>query len=405
MNKKKFYTNVSKQSLNEIIDELRTPCYLFSKKILGQQISKLKSCTKGNFKINYALKANPNPDILKELAAAGVGADVASGGELLAALSNGIPASEIEFSGPGKRIEELTQAIESGVGSINIENLDEIDHILLICNQKTLTANIGIRINPEFIDGRTGMKMAGDTQFGLTIPQVKKAMQKIESSRSCLVFSGFHAHLASQELNAQILVDNMRLVIKVVIDLMDGSLLKLRKINFGGGWGIRYFPNQQDLDLDLMCNLLDELIQSNDYKALPKDIELNIEPGRFISGESGVFATRVLYRKMSKTKEFLITDGGMNANYLLAGGMGQVIRRNFEIDLLASETRDTIEPVKFDIAGPLCTPQDVIATKVDVNFDVKPGDIVLFFNCGAYGKSASPINFLGHDVPDEHLID
>lgn len=404
MNKNDFYTTVSKEELKAVAESYQTPGYVYFSKLIHQQIAKLKTHTHGRFDIHYALKANPNHSILSVLSSQGIGADVASEGELSRALEAGFSSEKIEFSGPGKREEELELAIKNDIASINIENINEIDKIVTIAKSLRKIANVGIRLNPALEGERSGMRMAGDTPFGLKMDDAALALTMIEKNRETLKFTGFHAHLASQELDAEKLVSKYSIVIKNVLTLMEKSTLEVKKINFGGGLGIKYFSNQSDLDLKLLASKLEALFASPEVLQLPEGIRFIIEPGRFLVGESGVFITKVLYRKKAYTKTFLIVDGGLNANYVLAGGMGQVIRRNFELDILATSTGEHNEEGQYDIAGPLCTPQDIIARDVVSEVAVNEGDYVVFFNCGAYGPSASPINFLSQKVPTEVII-
>jgi len=404
MNKHDFYAFVPKEELKQVVENYQTPGYIYFKKVLHNQINRLKTATHGRFDIHYALKANPNPNILAELASQGIGADVASEGELTRALAAGFAPEKIEYSGPGKRHDELTLAIENNIASINIENIKEVEKIVEICKASGQTANVGVRLNPTLENERSGMRMAGDTPFGLKVEDAKIALKIIEDNADVLNFTGFHGHLASQELDADKLVAKYAVVIDHAIALTKDTQLTVKKINFGGGLGIKYFPNQTDLDLSLYADNLEKLISSEALSQLPKDIKLIIEPGRFLVGESGVFVTKILYRKQAFTKEFLIADGGLSANYVLAGGMGQVIKRNFELDVMTEQDKAVKDGFKFDVAGPLCTPQDIIASNVDSDVEVGEGDYIIFFNCGAYGPSASPINFLSQKIPAEIII-
>jgi diaminopimelate decarboxylase len=404
MDKTTFYSLITSEHLQRAIQSVQTPSYIYFGAILRHQIERVRNCTGGRFHIHYAVKANPNAQILSEMATMGIGADVASSGELLAAKAAGVSGDSIEFSGPGKQADELALAIESEIASINIENLQEIDAIKRICEQTGRVARVGIRINPGAGNVRAGMRMAGDTQFGLPYPDVLEALKSIEAASGRIEFTGLHAHFASQELDAKKLAENFRTLLRLASELASQTRLPIRKLNFGGGWGIKYFSNQSDLDLAILADELASILDSAERRALPEDMRLVVEPGRFLVGECGVFVTQVLYRKASTTKEFLITDGGMNANYILAGGMGQVIRRNFEMDVIPTTLRHLASSQKFDVAGPLCTPQDVLATGFESDQDVRPGDSLVFFNCGAYGPSASPVNFLSHRLPAESFI-
>ena len=404
MNKHDFYAFVPKEELQQVIARYQTPGYLYFKKVLHNQISRLKTATHGRFDIHYALKANPNPNMLAELASQGIGADVASEGELNRALEAGFSPDKIEYSGPGKRGDELSLAINNNIASINIENIKEVEKIVAICQATGKTANVGVRLNPTLENERSGMRMAGDTPFGLKVEDAKVALKIIEDHADIIHFTGFHGHLASQELDAEKLVSKYAIVINHAIELTKGTSLKVKKINFGGGLGIKYFPNQSDLDLSLYADKLNALLASDDIKQLPDDIKLIIEPGRFLVGECGVFVTKILYSKQAFSKSFLIADGGLSANYVLAGGMGQVIKRNFELDVLTAHQQPASDGFKFDVAGPLCTPQDIIASNVESDVVVEEGDYIVFFNCGAYGPSASPINFLSQKIPTEVIV-
>jgi diaminopimelate decarboxylase len=129
-----------------------------------------------------------------------------------------------------------------------------------------------------------------------------------------------------------------------------------------------------------------------------------VEPGRFLVGECGLYVTRVLYQKPGVRRQFLIVDGGMHQHYLLAGGMGQVIRRNFEIDVVSTHSQASVTPMAYNIAGCLCTPQDILANDFHYEREIHVGDRIVFFNSGAYGVTASPINFLGHKPPSEIIV-
>lgn len=404
MKRSEFFANIPRADLAHLISALDRPGYLYFGAILEHQVAKIRDCLGAEFDINYALKANPHPAILRRLAALGLGADVASGGELQASLDAGFPGERIEFSGPGKQHHELDLAIRSHIGCINIENLSEIDMIAQICRETGFRANVGLRLNPGRIANSTGMRMAGDTQFGLPIASAGAALKQVKDLKDQIDFVGFHAHLASQELDAAKLAAKFEAIVDCAAKLSLETGMTPSKLNFGGGWGIDYFANQHPLDVTALKRALQSIVKSAAMTEQLGNPRLCVEPGRFVSGECGVFATRVLYRKETGDSTFLITDGGMNANYILAGGMGQVIQRNFELDILTAEKRTKVDPHVVNIAGPLCTPQDVLARNVSTDIDVRPGDTIVFFNCGAYGPTASPINFLGHSHPQEIFV-
>lgn len=403
MDKQTFYNHISTEELTTLLDTLHTPCYVYFLSMLRERIKTIRQSIGERFEIHYALKANPNIELLKVMAEADIGADVASGGELDRAIKAGISPDLIEFSGPGKNTKEIEQSLLLNIGSINAESIEELHTIIAISNKKQQKARVGLRVNPVGIKGRTGMKMAGDTQFGIAPSDIPAALKLLRDNQDCLAFTGIHSHMASQELNAEILAGNFAILLDLAAKITEEAPQKIGKVNFGGGWGLNYFHNQTSLNILELGERLNELIELPRHKDLLKDTQLIVEPGRYLVGECGIFATRVLYRKRSESKQYAIVDGGMNANYILAGGMGQVIRRNSEMDILTQGKNRANKKTTLDIAGPLCTPQDVLAQNITINHEVNQGDTIVFFNCGAYGASASPINFLSHPPPVEYI--
>ena len=405
MTKDRFYKHVGPEELTRIVFNGPSPAYFLFRRIISSQLDLLKGCLGDRFFIHYALKANPNPELLSFLAGLGLGADVASGGELEAALAAGFPPERIGFTGPGKSQSELSRAIEVGIGAVNVESFLELELIAALSRQKRVRSRVGIRVNPARAKAKAGLRMAGDTHFGLAEAQVPAALEYLRDRPDELDFAGLHVHAGSQILKAESVVENMESILALALRLDGLSILPLVGINFGGGWGINYFPGQAGLDLDLIRQGLKALLARPEYAELLEGVRLVVEPGRFLVGESGVYATRILYRKQGHRTDFAIVDGGMHHHYLLVGGMGQVIRRNFETDFLSLEERTRTPHLKLDVAGRLCTPQDVLATGLSPGREVLPGDRVVFFNSGAYGPSASPTGFLSHPPPAEILLD
>lgn len=401
MFKAEFYGKFPRARLLELLQTQPTPAYFYFRQLIAERIREMKNTVGDWFDLHYAVKANPHPEILQIMAQHQIGADVASQGEMRAALTQGIPAESIEFSGPGKTAAELEAAIRARVGSINIESLAELEVIAGLTRKTGLPANVGIRINPSLEMLKIGLKMAGETQFGVPEAELPAVFQIIHTHQQ-LVFKGIHVHVGSQILDAAVILKNIQVIFEMALQLTQKFDAPVQKINFGGGWGIPYFPTQAPLNLAEMRTALAALFQKMDKNFLART-RFILEPGRFLVGESGVYVTRVLYVKPTKTRQFIIVEGGLHQNYLIAGGMGQVIRRNFELDFLPAD-RPPIAEYKIDIAGQLCTPQDILATNYALDREVRPGDFVVFFNCGAYGFSASPLHFLTHPRPAEIFI-
>ena len=403
MDKATFYSTVGRDAVRLLADAQPTPCYLYFKQLLRQRVSELMGCLPASFQVHYAIKANPHQGLLQELASLGIGADVASLGELLKARASGMPPKLIEFSGPGKTEEELAEAIKQGVSSINAEGLSEVESLARISRRLGIKANVGLRINPRRSTQAAGMQMSGDTQFGMAVELAAEALRFIKQQPDTLLFTGIHAHSGSQMLSAAGVLQNFRAILDVALEISRWNILPIGKINFGGGWGIKYFSNQSSLDLKHLSEGLHELFDDPSCADLSR-VRRIIEPGRFLVGECGLYVTTVLYRKPGVEREFLIVDGGMHQNYLLAGGMGQVIRRNFEMDAIPRNPESDRAGAAYDIAGCLCTPQDILATNFQSEREIQKGDRIVFFNAGAYGLTASPTSFLSHSPPGEHLI-
>lgn len=404
MTRGEFFDLVGREEIQRLARASGTPAYLYFLRVVRKRHADLVGCLPRRFDVYYAVKANPHPGLLRQLGSMGIGADVASIGELEAAISQGIPPERVEFSGPGKTESEIAKAIQHGVSSINAESLAELDIIARASVREERIAQVGIRLNPGVAPTQAGLRMSGATQFGIQAAELEQALRFIRSNDRALRFTGLHVHTGSQILSSEAVAENFRSILELALLTEDLGLLPLQKINFGGGWGISYFPHQAPLDLADLSSRLADLFNDSRYASL-KTARHIVEPGRFLVGESGVYVTTVLYRKPGARREFLIVDGGMHQHYLLAGGMGQVIRRNFELDYFPVFDRPSRHGSTFDVAGCLCTPQDLLATDVLAHCDVCPGDHIVFFNSGAYGLTASPLLFLGHRLAAETALD
>jgi diaminopimelate decarboxylase len=402
MRKEDFYKIIPKEEIKKLVMQRELPAFIYFREIVKKKYSELLDCLPGGFEIHYAFKANPNQGVLAFIRSLGAGADVASLGELRSATEIGYPADKIEFTGPGKTIEELSLAIDLGISSINVESISEIRNISNLCQAKEKPANLGIRLNPRAKLSSSAMKMSGDTQFGITEDDLEEAFALIKSRTNLLNFTGLHMHLGSQFLDAEKIVSNFRFILEKANDIANLYKIDLRKINFGGGWGIDIFGNKPPLDLALIKTSLSKLFTDLKYRTHFRTAQFVVEPGRFLVAECGIYAVKILYRKKGYKKEFLVVDGGMHQNYLAAGGIGQVIRRNLQVDVISKNHRSN-SVAQYTVVGALCIPDDVLAFELELHSDIREGDILVFCNCGAYGYSASPLSFLSHALPNEIL--
>ena len=375
----------------------QTPFYVYDRSLLRQRVASLRSALPAAIKLHYAMKANPMPAVVGLMAGLVDGIDVASAGELKVALDAGADPAEISFAGPGKREIELRQAVASRV-LINIESLREARLLAGISQQLGLPARVAVRINPDFELKGSGMKMGGGPkQFGIDVELVPEMMALIEAGG--LAFEGFHLFAGSQNLRPESICEAQQKSYALALRLAEGCAQPLRFLNLGGGFGIPYFPGEQRLDLAPIADNLAELAERAS-RELPL-ASLVIELGRYFVGEAGLYVTRIIDRKVSRGQVYLVTDGGLNHHLSASGNFGQVVRKNYPVSI--GNKADAVEREVVSVVGPLCTPLDLLADRMNLPLaDV--GDLVVVYQSGAYGASASPQAFLGHPACVEVLV-
>jgi diaminopimelate decarboxylase len=375
----------------------QTPFYAYDRSLLSARAAELRSNLPPSVKLHYAMKANPMPALVSYMAGLVDGIDVASGGELKIALDAGTHPHEISFAGPGKRPVELCQAVAAGI-LVNLESFREVGELADISQELGLPARIAVRVNPDFELKSSGMKMGGGPkQFGVDSEQVPELLDEI--GRRGLSFEGFHLFAGSQNLKAEAIVEAQCKAYELALRLAALAPASVRVLNLGGGFGIPYFPGEQRLDLRPIGDNLATLVQRA-REDMPH-AALVIELGRYLVGEAGIYVARVIDRKVSRGQVFLVVDGGLNHHLSASGNFGQVIRKNYPVAI--GNRMGATESESASVVGPLCTPLDVLADKMTLA-KAEPGDLVVVFQSGAYGASASPQSFLGHPSVMEVLV-
>ena len=375
----------------------RTPFYVYDRRLLDERMRELRQVLPNAVEIHYAVKANPMPALVGYMACLADGLDVASGGELAVALDAGANPKCISFAGPGKSAAELAQAVAAGI-LINVESLREIRVLADISQRTGAKARVAVRVNPDFELKMSGMKMGGGPkQFGIDAEQVPGALAEIGAVG--LAFEGFHVFSGSQNLQAAAICEAQARSLELVVRLAEHAPAPVRSVNLGGGFGIPYFPGDKPLDLAPIGANLASLVE-NAKAALP-DARLVIELGRYLVGEAGLYVCRVIDRKISRGHVFLVTDGGLHHHLAASGNFGQVIRKNYPVAI--GNRMGAADVEQASVVGPLCTPLDLLADRMTLPVaDV--GDLVVVFQSGAYGLTASPTRFLSHAEPAELLI-
>ena len=375
----------------------RTPFYAYDRRLITERVALLRKHLPRSVHIHYAMKANPMPEVVKHLAGLVDGLDVASAGELKIALASGMRADAISFAGPGKRDEELEQALSAGI-VINLESEGELERLAAIAHRTGARALVNVRVNPDFELKSSGMKMGGGPkQFGVDAERVPDMLRRISQLK--LDFRGFHIFSGAQNLRADAIAEAQRKTVELALRLAEHAPGPVRILNIGGGFGIPYFPGDKRLDISAVCRNVADIMLGLDRR-LPH-AQVVLELGRFLVGEAGVYVCRVIDRKVSRGHVFLITDGGLHHHLAASGNFGQVIRKNYPVAVgnrVMAPERETVS-----IVGPLCTPLDVIADNLEIS-KARVSDLIAVFQSGAYGLTASPIGFLSHPAPAEILV-
>ena len=378
-----------------------TPFYAYDRQAMTARVAELRAALPAGLRISYAMKANPMPAVVQHMAGLVDGLDVASAGELMVALDAGMVPDHISFAGPGKSDAELKRAVAAGI-LVNVESFRELPLLQAASAELGLPARVAVRVNPDFDLKSSGMKMGGGPkQFGVDAEEVPHLLQAI--GEAGLAFEGFHIYWGSQNLNPAAVIEAQQKSFELAVRLAAHAPSPVRHLNLGGGFGIPYFPGDKHLELASIGVSLAELIERARTE-LPQ-ATLAIELGRYLVGESGVYVCRVLDRKVSRGHTYLVTDGGMHHHLAASGNFGQVIRKNYPVRL-AKPAPTGIEPSELEpvsVVGPLCTPLDLLGDRCRLQH-AEPGDLVVVFQSGAYGPSASPQRFLGHPEVKEVLV-
>ena len=375
----------------------QTPFYAYDRSLIRDRMAELRAILPAAVRLHYAMKANPMPalvDFMRELVD---GVDLASAGELKVALDAGANPSHVSFAGPGKRDAELWQAVAAGV-LLNVESARELMVLKAASDALGLPARVAVRVNPDFELKSSGMKMGGGAKpFGVDEAQVPGLLADI--GRAGLAFEGFHVYAGSQNLHATSICEAQQRTLDLAVRLSRYAPTPVKSLNLGGGFGIPYFPGEQRLKLGpIGKNLADLAARANTELS---GATLILELGRYLVAEAGVYVARVLDRKVSHGQVFLVTDGGMHHHLAASGNFGQVVRKNYPVCI--GNRMNTPDTETASVVGPLCTPLDLLADKMQLPV-AQIGDLVVVYQSGAYGATASPQAFLGHPPCVEVLV-
>lgn len=374
-----------------------TPFFAYDRHLITERVELLRRHLPDSVHLSYAVKANPMPAVVQHLAGLVDGFDLASGGELKTALDTPMPPERISFAGPGKTRTELAQAVAAGV-TLNMESETEMETLAALGEELGIVPRVAVRVNPDFELRASGMRMGGGAkQFGIDAERVPELLRRI--GQLDLRFRGFQIFSGSQNLDADAIREAQQKTVELAVDLAAHAPDTVCVLNIGGGFGIPYFAKHRALDIAAVGRGLAEIMPK--VAARLPEARVIIELGRYLVGEAGIYVCRVIDRKVSRGEVFLVTDGGLHHQLAASGNFGQVIRRNYPVAVATKLT--TPEREAASVVGCLCTPLDLLADKAELP-PAEIGDLVVIFQSGAYGLTASPTAFLSHPPPVEVLV-
>lgn len=371
-----------------------TPCFVYDLGIVTDKVATLRAALPGNVGIHYAVKANPHPQVIAQVAAMVDGLDIASGGELATVMA-AAPGMHVSFAGPGKRDAEIEAAITAGV-TLNLESAGEAVRALGIADLLGIRPKLAVRVNPDFVLKGSGMKMGGGAAaFGVDAKNVVLLVRQLIDAGAD--WRGFHIFAGSQALDSDAIAATQAATVELAARLADGVGAVPPLVNLGGGFGIPYFAGDATVDVVMVGERLGETLAASPLK----DGQFAIELGRWLVGECGVYLAQIVDRKDSRGETFLVTDGGLHHQLAASGNFGTVVRRNYPIAVASQFGQPATETV--NVVGCLCTPLDKLGDGVSLPH-ADAGDVIAVFMAGAYGASASPAAFLGHGPAAEIVI-
>ena len=371
---------------------LPTPAYVYDTALLAATLDAIKAAVRddANYHVHYAIKANDHPAILKQIAAAGLGADCVSGGEISAAIEAGFPAQKIGFAGVGKADWEIELAIKAGIGFFNVESREELEVISQIATALQTEARVCLRINPDVSANTHAHITTGreEDKFGIARQHMVEVI-RLAQQLPYLSFVGLHFHIGSQLLD---MTDYEALCARVneLQDLLEAEGITVPNINVGGGLGIDY----ADPDLHPIADFQNYIDTFRSHLRLREGQQLHFEPGRAVVAQMGILLTRVLFVKHTETKDFVILDAGMTD--LIRPALYGALHKIENISAEGSEVKT------YDIVGPICESSDIFARDYQLPI-TKRGDLIAIRSAGAYGQTmASTYNH--RSLPKTFLV-
>ena len=375
--------------VKQLAEEFGTPLYIYSRATLERHWHAFDSALGEHpHLICYAVKANSNIGILNIMAKLGSGFDIVSQGELERVLAAGGEASKVVFSGVAKSRAEIMRALEVGIRCFNVESVAELHHINQIAGEMGKIAPISLRVNPD-VDAHThpyistGLK---ENKFGVSVDEARE-VYKLAATLPHVKITGMDCHIGSQLTELQPFLDATDRLIRLIEQLQEDGIT-LKHLDLGGGLGVTYTDETPPHPSDYATALLNKL---KDYE----DLEIILEPGRAIAANAGILVAKVQYLKSNESRNFAITDTGMND--MIRPALYEAYMNIIEIDRTLER-----EKAIYDVVGPVCETSDFLGKQRELT--IAEGDYIAQRSAGAYGASMSS-NYNSRPRTAEVLVD
>lgn len=384
--------------IKQAAQQYGTPAYIYDGDELLRNYYELRNALPQCVDVFYALKVNPNVSLVHLLVNEGACTEVCSLGELETALKAGSKPENIIFLGPSKKEYEHRRALELGVFALVVESEQELARVSALAQQMGTTAQVAIRINPDFSAKGSPWKMGGrPTHFGI------EEQTAIANFGDYLAYpnvhiKGIHVYNGTKILDAQSVYDNCKYILNLYEQISEKYNTSFSMVDVGGGMGIPYFSNETELDIVEFKKLLYPLFQS--FNERHPNARVIMESGRYVMGRCGQLVVQVNNMKENHGKTFAVTDGGTNC-HLAAIGTGSVIKKNFPLENISAPAEAEMQ--QYNVSGPLCSPDDLLGRNVELPI-TSVGDLLRVKMSGAYGPTASPVLFHSHGYPAEVLL-
>lgn len=392
-------TGARATDLAEAAKRYGTPLYVYDLERVRAARRDLFQALPEGFEVYYAFKANPHVDLVRTLRE-GQGpacrAEISSTGELSAALEAGYPGTDILYTGPGKTHGELYEAIARGVRLFSAESLSDLRHIGEAAQVHGVVADCLLRINSATSSASTSIRMTGrPTQFGIDSETIKELAPQLREVPG-VSLAGLHLFSQSNARDEEALLDEFGHTIDVAARVRDELGVPLRLLDIGGGFSVPYATPGERAQYPRLAAGLEAALDGPFPGWREGSPRIAVESGRYLVGDSGSLLAGVSNVKESRGQKFVILDTGINS-FGGMSGLGRLMPVTVQVAAGA-------ETEKATLAGPLCTPGDVLGRQIDVP-PLAEGDILTVPNAGAYGLTASLLMFLGRPAPAEVVLD